>query len=299
MKRRFLWGVIAVLLVTNIATLLFWNKDGGVALDGNNKEIDQNNPVAAIGDEEISYQEWMKSLREKYGEEQLKGLIDHKVVNQLAEAEKVELRDKVIAREIALLTTTQGVMAKKETKQKEKEWRKDILYRYRLGALLTMGTSIPETEIRSHFDTYQEQYNFKASMQFSHIVVPDFETAEKVKKELDAGASFDLLAKEYSTDGDTKKDGGYLGFFVNTSQFIPGGYAEAATEMKERSYSEPFQSDNGIAIIYLHRKMPSITFTYDEIKPYIRRELAMNEQNQTLTADPLWDKRDIEWIYGE
>ncbi|WP_164670642.1 peptidylprolyl isomerase [Virgibacillus doumboii] len=297
MKRRFLWGVIAVLLITNIATLLFWNKDEKVALDGSNTEFDPKSPVAAVGGEEVSFQEWMKSLRENHGEEHLRDLIDHEVVKQLAKENNIEISDKVIAREIALLTTMQGVMSKKETKQKEKEWRKDILYRYRLGALLTADASIPESEIQSHYNSYQEQYNFQASMQLSHIVVEDFETAEKVKKELDNGASFDLLATEYSTDEDTKKAGGYLGFFVNTSQFLPGGYAEKATEMEERSYSEPFQTDNGAAIIYLHRKLPSITFSYDEVKPYIRRELAINEQNKTLTAEPLWDKLDIEWVY--
>ncbi|MFB4168673.1 peptidylprolyl isomerase [Virgibacillus sp. JSM 102003] len=299
MKKKFLLGVIVVLLITNIATLLLWNDDEKVALDNDDTEIDLNKPVATVDGEEFSYKQWMKSLRENHGKEQLKGMIDRAVVNQLANKNNIEINDKVIAREIAMLTSMQSPMSEKETKKKVDEWREDILYRYRLGALLTADTSIPEEKIRSHFEEYGDQYNFQASLQLSHIIVPDFETAEKVKKELDNGASFDLLAQEYSTDEETKKSGGYLGLFVNESQFLPGGYLETASQMDERTYSEPFQSDSGVAIIYLHQKLPSITFSYEEIKPYIKRELALGKSNQTLTADPLWDKLDIDWVFEE
>lgn len=299
MKKKFLLGVLVVLLITNIATLLFWDKDEKVLVDNSKTEIDQKDPVATVGEEEVSYEKWMQLLRENFGKEQLKRMINHKVVQQLAEEENIKISEKVIAREIALLTTMQGVMSAQETKQKEEEWREDLLYRYHLGALLTADTTIPDAEIRAHYDTYYEQYNFKASMQLSHITVKDFETAEKIIKELNNGASFNLLAQEYSSDEDTESDGGYLGFFVNTSQFLPGGYFETASDMDERTYSKPFQSDTGVAIIFLHRKLPSITFKYDEIKPYIRRELALGKLNQSLTARPLWERLDIEWVYDE
>ena len=67
--------------------------------------------------------------------------------------------------------------------------------------------------------------------------------------------------------------------------------------MEERTYSNPFKSQDGITILYLHRSLPSITFTYDEIKPYIKSELALDKLDQSLTADTLWDELDIEWVY--
>src|SRR5699024_2427601 len=163
--------------------------------------------------------------------------------------------------------------------------------------LLTEDEEVQEDDIREYYDGYHKQYDFKASIQLSHIVLPDMETAEKVKQELDSGASFQLLAQEYSIDEKTKDDGGYLGFFVHTSQFIPDGYIEKVADMDEYSYSEPFNTSKGVAIIYLHRKLPSITFTYDEIKPYIKSELALEQMDQSLTADPLWHNFDIDWVY--
>src|SRR5699024_7457722 len=116
---------------------------------------------------------------------QLKKMIDKKVVNKLADKEDIEVNEKVIKREIALLRMTQGVMTKDEIEQKEAEWKEDIIYRYQLESLLTKDVSIPEEDIKLFYDGYHNQYDFQAATQLSHILVPDLETAEKVEKELD------------------------------------------------------------------------------------------------------------------
>ncbi|PAV28583.1 protein secretion protein [Virgibacillus profundi] len=303
MSKKLLLGIIIVLVITNIASLLFWNKEETVGIDDGagtgTREINSKEPVASIDDEEISYQDWMEALRSTHGEKQMKMMIDRAVVKQLAEENNIEVHDKVIEREIALLTSMQGVMKEEEFAKKQEKWREEIIYRYQLEQLLTMDTQISEEEIQTYYNEYKNQYDFTASMQLSHIIVQNFDTAEKVIKELGDGASFDLLAQEYSLDEESKKDGGYLGFIKTTSQFFPNGYEEVAMEMEEDSYSEAFAADNGIAIIYLHRKLPSIEFTYGEIKAYVKSELALHETDQSLTANPLWEKLDIEWLYDE
>lgn len=300
MPKKLLSGIIVVLLITNVATLLFWNKEeANVLLDNEDAEVDVKEPVATINGETVSYDAWMSVLRATHGKEQLKRMIDTEIVQQMAVENGIEISDKIIEREFALLTGMQGPMTTDETKQKESEWRKDIIYRYQLGALLTMDTTIPEEEMKAYYDEYKNQYDFSASMKVSHIIVQDTETAKKVKKELDNGASFPLLAKEYSIDEDTKKDGGYLGYFQTNSQFLPMGYVETAKEMDAGTFSEPFKSNTGVAIIYLHRMLPDINFTYEEIKPYLQRELALDELDQSLTTEPLWNKLDIEWVYGK
>ncbi|TFJ92980.1 foldase protein PrsA [Lentibacillus salicampi] len=298
MNRKLLWGMIVVLLVTNIVTLMFWNRVGtSVPLDHSDRQINQKDPVASAGDESVSFEEWMLSLRENFGKEQLKNMINHQVVQQLAKENNVTIDDKIIAREIARLTTMQDVMTAEETKRKEEKWREDILYRFRLEALLTADTNIPEEKVRTYYEEYGDQYDFHASTQISHIVVPDMETANQVITDLENGASFSLLAQEYSIDEETNRNGGYLGFLVHTSQFWPDGYLDKVADMEERTYSEPFRTDAGVAIVYLHRELPSITFNYEEIKPYVERELAMDQLDQSLSAESLWDETNVEWIY--
>ena len=298
MSKRLLLGIVIVLLITNIATLLFWSKGETVVVEEDVK-VRTNGPVASIDGESISFEDWMRDLRHANGKQQLKTMIDRTAVKQLAKENKIEVPDKVVDRELALLTSMQGIMTKEETEEKEAGWREDIRYRYQLEALLTKDVEIDEQKIKEFYDTYKNQYNFKSAMQMSHIVVENKDVAEKVVKELDDGASFDLLAREYSIDEDSKKDGGYLGFITTTSQFFPSEYETVADKMKAHSYSEPIKVDKGFSILYLHQKLPSIEFTYDEIKPYVKSELALQEQGQSLTADPLWDKLDIEWIFEE
>ena len=300
MSKRLLLGIIVVLLITNIATLLFWNKGETIVIGDDKKvAVKGKEPVASIGGEEVTFEDWMRDLRDSHGEKQLKKMIDRVVVNKLAKKNKFEIPDKVMNRELSLLRSMQCVMTKKEIEDKEATWREDIRYRYQLEGLLTKDTPIEEQKIKEFYDIYKNQYNFKAAMQLSHIVVQDSDVAKKVIKELDDGASFDLLAREYSIDEDSKKDGGYLGFITTSSQFFPNGYEEVANNMETHTYSEPFKVGHGVAIIYLHQKLPSIEFTYDEMKPYVKSELALEKLEQSLTANPLWDKLDVEWIYGE
>lgn len=299
MSKKLLLGITIVLLVTNITTLLFWNADKNIVLEsgGDKKKVNRKKPAAIVGGEKISYDEWMNALRKNDGKTRLRTMIDQTVVDKLAKQKDIRIDEKIIERDIALLTTTQGVMSEEETAKEEEKWREAIKHRYQLEALLTEDIDIAAGKVTQYYEDYHKQYDFQASAQFSHIVVKDDEDAEEVMEELDQGASFDLLAQEYSIDEDSKDDGGYLGFFVKGSSFIPDAYMDMAEDMKERSYSEPVAVNNGLAIIYLHRKLPAITFSYDEIKPYITRELALQESDQSLTASPLWDHIDIEWIY--
>lgn len=292
--------IIVVLVITNIAVLLFWARSATekVVIDDNMK-INSNKAIAIIDGKKISYDEWMDELRKTYGKKQLKTIVDREVVRQLANKNNIKVDEKVIDREIAYLTTVQGVLTEEQLERLEKKWRNDIIYRYQLEALLTADIPIDEEEIRTYFDGYHKQYDFIASMQLSHIVVKNMETAEKIMNELNSGASFPLIAKEYSLDLETKDKGGYLGYFTEGSQFLPKAYYEKANSMEEHTYSQPFKTDNGIAILYLHRKLPDITFTYEEMQPYIRSELALEKAEQTLTADPLWNKIDVEWVYEE
>ena len=302
MSKKLLLGVVVVLLITNVASLLILNnnEDSVVMNDNDERTISSKEAVASIGDEEISYQQWIEALRSAYGEKQLKQMVDRAVVNQLAESEGIKIDEKLINRDVAFLITMQGVMTEEQAAKEEERLRDEVNYRYQLQQLLAADAStIPEEELMSFYDSYGSQYNFTASLQLSHILVENMETAEKVYDELEQGASFELLAEEYSQDDETKDDGGYLGYIYTSSQFLPGSYDDVTSEMDEHSYSEPFIADNGVAILYLHRKLPAIEFTYDEIKPYMESELALQEMDQSLIADPLWEQLDIDWIYSE
>jgi foldase protein PrsA len=296
MTRKFLWGVIVLLLLTNLLTISVWMNDRSDS-DYLDVEVDDRKPVASIGKDSISYQEWMQKLESKYGKHVLQTMIDKKVVFQLAKKEGLAINEKVINREISLLLTMQGILSEGEIKKRKKQWAEDIKYRVYLDDLFTRDIEVTETQVAEYYERYSDQYDFQESIQLSHILVQDRETAQKIIRELNDGASFASLAREYSVDDNTRMDGGYLGYFTNSSELLPTEYYTEAIEMKEGTYSGPLLVANGVAVIYLHQLLPSVTFTFDEAKAEVKRDLALERLKSPPSADLLWDQYDIDWIY--
>ncbi|GGA71044.1 peptidylprolyl isomerase [Ornithinibacillus halotolerans] len=299
MSKKLLLSITILLLITNVTTMLLWKNDQSEGTLVEDEKIDTKKPVATIAGTDITYEEWMGSLRVNHGKKELKNMIDRSIVEKLADESNITVSDKIIERDIALLTTMQGVTKKETLDELEKKWRDDIIYRYQLEALLAQDIQVDEQDIQAYYTKYKNQYQFNESLQFSHILVSTMDEAEKIYKELEEGASFPLLAKEYSIDDETKANGGYLGFNSKNTEFLPANYFEIAEELSEYSFSKPFVTNNGVAILYLHKYLPEISYSYDELKPYIRSELALQSTDQHLNSDPLWEKIDINWIYGE
>ncbi|QDP38848.1 peptidylprolyl isomerase [Radiobacillus deserti] len=300
MTRKFLWGIIVLLLITNLTTVAIWMIErNGTAPGPMGVDVDKDKPVATIGEKEVSYEKWVEMLQKNYGKKALEELVNKEVVSQLAKEENIEINNKLVEREIALLFTMEGPLSEKEIKAKKEEWDEEIRYRLALEELLTKDIEVDPKEVESYYEEYKNQYNFEESIQLSHIVLPDKETAEKVHDELEAGASFSSLAREYSIDKETKENGGYLGFYTEGDTFLLDEYYNKAMEMEERTYSEPFLGGNGTVILYLHRKLPDISFKYDELQEHIKRELALEKIEPAISAQALWDDKKVEWIFGE
>ena len=80
-----------------------------------------------------------------------------------------------------------------------------------------------------------------------HILVADEETAKKVLAELQAGKTFEDLAKEYSTDTGSKDSGGDLGWFPRGA--MVEAFENAAFSQEIGIVGQPVQSDYGYHII--------------------------------------------------
>lgn len=308
-QNKYLRILILILIATNLATILSLNQKNKEKAIPENHAIETEDYlededtdekiVAKIDGIEISYDDWIRSLRNTYGEKHLKEMIDQVLVQRVAEEQKIELNEKIIDRDVNYLLSMLGPIDKETLEKETEELRKKVVFKYQLQEILAKDAEVPESEISNHFNVFREQYDFEASIQLSHIVVDQFSLAEKVIQELDSGASFHMLAQEYSIDDETRSSGGYLGHFSKTSQFLPREYFSVAEGMEEFTYSEPFQTDQGVVILYLYQRLPEVTFTYEELKQTIKNELALKKLEIPLTTDPLWESFPIEWIYGE
>jgi len=130
----------------------------------------------------------------------------------------------------------------------------------------------------------------------SHILVETEEEALEIIDELDDGADFAELAKEYSIDPGTAEDGGDVGFF-SLGQLV-GEFTEAAYSMEIDEVSEPVESDYGYHIIKVTDRrdvddVGSLEDNYDFIlQTLIETRMTQDEANDKLNK--LIEDADIE-----
>ncbi|RCW63027.1 peptidyl-prolyl cis-trans isomerase [Saliterribacillus persicus] len=303
MPRKYLWGVILLLLIVNIFTIMMCvNEKDQVEvqnISGTKNGVNEKEPVAEIDGDEIEYKTWVNELLNEHGKQTLREMINHEVVFQLAEENNIEVEDKTINREIARLMTLEDVLTKEEREEKREKWEEEIRYRFYLEQLLTEDIEVSDAELEDYFAEYERQYNFTEMFQLSHIVVNSESQAQLALEALEEGASFQEVSREYSTDEDTRDSGGYLGFYTDTSSFLSDEYFVQVKELKEETYSDPFSVGNSQVIVYLHQNLPEITFTFEEAYEEVRRDVALDKLEQNVDPSLLWEQYEIDWIYED
>lgn len=297
MRRKLVLGIISGLLLTNIVTLGLWWWNSNTGDVEYSVDFESRKPVANVNGEKIKYKEWLSHLEIQYGKKALQDMIDTQVIKQLADQEDLSINEGVLQLEVSLLATMDGSLSEDAVKDKKKQWTEAVTERLYLEELVTRDIAVSDQEIRAYYDKYGDQYRFSSTVQLSHIIVPDEDVADKIMEELDDGTSFTSLARKYSLDEETKSSGGYLGFYTESSSFIPNEYYEQAKQLDDHTYSQPFQTTEGITIVYLHQHLPEVELSYEQLHAHIRREIALERMDDHPDASKLWDDLEVEWIY--
>lgn len=140
-----------------------------------------------------------------------------------------------------------------------------------------------------------------------HILVEDEETANEVKQQLDEGANFSDLAREYSTDtGSIEGQGAIdLGWITADAQNLPPGLAEAAFQLDAGSFSEPVDiGDRRYVILKVEegpevRKLEPATLQQRQqaaFQDWLNEARADADVSRSLTPDQVPDDPFIEQL---
>lgn len=293
LKSRTIWTIIVgVLLVSCIVVAYKLTKSQAAATQSQES-------IATIGDKSVTREDWLKKMEDEYGKATLEDMINVRVVEQLAKKNKLKVSDSDIEREFLLIKAVNNSFYEDEHTT-EKEWKDQIRYNILLEELLTKDIDISEKEMKSFYTKNKELYQFDDSYRIRHIVVKDQEEANRVLKDLKGGSSFEAVAAERSTDRYTSPYGGDLGFVTEAQDSIPAAYITEARTLKENEWStEPIKISKGYAIIQLKEKLNARTFTYDEVKDQIKRQIAMDQLGDKATVKTLWKEADVSWFYDD
>jgi peptidyl-prolyl cis-trans isomerase D len=151
-------------------------------------------------------------------------------------------------------------------------------------AKITSGVQVTQDELQSYYNQHRDQYRVPEQAKVSHILIKTplpgtdgrvdqkgaaeaQKRAEDILKQLRAGANFEDLAKKYSEDPGSAKEGGSLGWI---------GKGRTVPEFEKAAFSQPIgkvgdlvKSSYGFHIIRVDARQDAHMKTLEEVKDQI------------------------------
>lgn len=166
---------------------------------------------------------------------------------------------------------------------------------------------VTQDDLRSYYDAHRDQYRVPEQVKVSHILIktplpgPDGKVDEKgvaeaqqraadLLKQLKSGAKLEDLAKKYSEDPGSAKQGGSLGW-IGRGQTVPE-FEKVAFSLPKGQISDLVKSSYGFHIIRVDDKQDAHTKPLDEVKSEIEPILKHQKAQQTAQkkAETLLDQ---------
>ncbi|HJV34823.1 peptidylprolyl isomerase [Geomonas sp.] len=233
----------------------------------------------------------------------LNRLIDKKLIDQKVKELDIKVSDEEIRGTIedvkkqnnltqeALL---QALAGQGLSYEQYKAQLKEQLERMRLmGQEVRSKIQVGEREMREYYEANKAKYGFDQQFKARHIFfkldknAPPAEVAKaeaaanEVLKEARSGKDFAELAKKYSGDPTTAKEGGDLGSFKRSEMLPEIGDTVAA--MKPGEISSVVRSPAGLHIIKLEEKTETVGKPYDEVKAEIEEALYKKKSDERFS----------------
>jgi foldase protein PrsA len=156
------------------------------------------------------------------------------------------------------------------------------LIQYKLWEKTTSGINVTDEELKQYYNQHQSDYKTQPdTVTASHILIKDKTKADDVQKKAKAGQDFAALAKKYSEDEDTKKDGGSLGEFAFNGQ--PQEVSIAAFAMKPGDISGLVKADDGYHIIKVTDKKVNPVKPFADVKSEISETVLAGKKDEKFS----------------
>ena len=211
---------------------------------------------------DITKNDLNEALQKKYGKEMLQSMLDDLLLEK-----RYSVSAEDVDKELDTIKNTFG--SEEEFKSvlltngylDESELRIDIKKQLLSNQAVLDGVDISESSLKEFYDANKDKVTTYVLKQ---IVVKDEETGKEVLSKLKDGQKFDALVTEYSTDSETKEDGGLLPPSLPSDlPFDASVYKLKDGEVMQKT----IPSYQGVHILQMvERDTP----TFDESKPIVK-----------------------------
>jgi len=146
----------------------------------------------------------------------------------------------------------------------------------------TIGPLVSEAAVRARYDATIAGKPGEEEVHARHILVSDEATAKQIIAQLDKGADFAALSKQYSKDPGASQQGGDLGWFKK-SEMVPE-FADAAFSLKPGEVDQtPVHTQFGWHVIQVLGRRQEPAPTFEEAAPELRQAM-IQEYVQQIVA---------------
>lgn len=242
-----------------------------------------NEVVALVNGDSVTKDELYDSLVEQNGQAALDSLITDRIRELEVKNHKISVAETEIEQELATLIAQNG--GEEYFNQTLDGYgltlddvKEDLKANIQIEKLLEREITISEEEMENYFEENKEAFAQQEQVQARHILVASEDTAKEVKEKLSAGEDFTEMAKEYSTDTDTKDSGGELGFIFKGQMVVE--FEETAFSLEVGETSDPVKTEYGYHIINVEDKKEAKAAKYEECKAEIK-EILLDQKMQT------------------
>jgi parvulin-like peptidyl-prolyl isomerase len=167
--------------------------------------------------------------------------------------------------------------------------RRNALLRKMVSSQVAVNDAMLKTE-------FARVYGEK--VQVGHIQLPTLNEAQKVQALLKEGKEFGELARRYSTNSATAKDGGMLGTFTRDSVSLPQAMRDAAFAAREGEVTGVVNVGDSYHLLKVHKRYAPEKVDLEAVKEKLGQDLS-DRITERLQADLLTDlrrKADVKYV---
>jgi len=150
----------------------------------------------------------------------------------------------------------------------------------KLYAKVTGGVKVSDADIQKYYNDHQSTYAQAASRDVRHILVNDKKLADQLEAQLKSGGDFAKLAKQYSKDPGSAKQGGKL--TISKGQTV-APFDKVAFSLKTNEISAPVHTTYGWHIIQaLSAVKPAKQTPLKDVKASIEQQLLQTKKTDVI-----------------